>query len=893
MSKYYNWHDLDLAFQLLQREGKWPEYIGRIKVFGDEAVITVTNSKVMENQEEVWQKMNEWFPERFDRENHAFILESFSDESRTIQIDIEYEESVRSKRPLPLFGSLYNPQDAEYPEMFPTGPKIFAFHSYKGGVGRTLSALSFCRSLSKHKKDGKPHRLLIIDADYEAPGITWLARERGSFEDFSLFDALALVHEEENWDAEVLEFIASKIQGERLRIPAEKALVEHFFLPAYRKEEQLLAIPVMPKHMVQFIGREWIIGEFLHKLGAKLGVDAVVVDLRAGVSEFSAPLLFDPRVQKVLVTTTSTQAVQGTGVILGEIMKRMPDKREYPLPLIFTSMVTKDAKGKMDDIEAVYRNLLEGNREGHQGTEFMFSKTGLIHRLEFDQKLVHLEDLEHIAEKLNGTDLETVIDRVVEEHFVDLDKGEGVSLEKRNAVLENMLELCTALNEQKFDQDLPFLKSTPVRNLVQKFSAKLPAAIVMGGVGTGKTFNFLQIVKRQEWLEYVKSVIELRGNETNALIIPLLVSQRLSDDNQQIVQECLVTNRAELGADTNFDLTFTRQRIQVLLAKADVSELDWRYFWLEAIANAVGFTAKQEYSFGDINRFLGEKKRKVVFVMDGFGELFDDILDNSAQQQGVRVLCQEVVALVRDLPNTNIGLIAFVRKDLVQCSIRGNFDQFSKEHDSFEIKWNMEETLRLVVWIAQQAGYRDSLVDAGTEVELLQRDFLRKVVARFWGQKIEYPDGSGSITVNIFGFRFFDFIGNSEPVDIVCFLGKAAHLSQSFNTASDGRYLQSGAFIGAVNESAGKKLVRIQRELPIVRKIFEKIKNEAVDAIEPAIQLEKYQIRRLELQYLEMLGIVDSYEENYFLSPLYFSIFDMKWNAEIGKVHARIIEKLS
>ena len=54
-------------------------------------------------------------------------------------------------------------------------------------------------------------------------------------------------------------------------------------------------------------------------LGKRLNVSAVLVDLRAGVSEFSAPLLFDPRVKKYLVTSTSYQSVKGTELLIQEL----------------------------------------------------------------------------------------------------------------------------------------------------------------------------------------------------------------------------------------------------------------------------------------------------------------------------------------------------------------------------------------------------------------------------------------------------------------------------------------------------------------------------------------------------------------------------------------------
>lgn len=52
------------------------------------------------------------------------------------------------------------------------GVPVIAFHSYKGGVGRTLSLLAFVKAWSALKDLKSTKKLLIVDADIEAPGIT-------------------------------------------------------------------------------------------------------------------------------------------------------------------------------------------------------------------------------------------------------------------------------------------------------------------------------------------------------------------------------------------------------------------------------------------------------------------------------------------------------------------------------------------------------------------------------------------------------------------------------------------------------------------------------------------------------------------------------------------------
>ena len=84
----------------------------------------------------------------------------------------------------------------------------------------------------------------------------------------------------------------------------------------------MLDIFSSPEKIIANQNNKYIISEFLSMIGAALKADIVLVDLRAGVTEFSAPFLFDPRVQKYFVTSTSMQSIKGTQMLLEEIQKK-------------------------------------------------------------------------------------------------------------------------------------------------------------------------------------------------------------------------------------------------------------------------------------------------------------------------------------------------------------------------------------------------------------------------------------------------------------------------------------------------------------------------------------------------------------------------------------------
>ncbi|WP_193554352.1 P-loop NTPase family protein [Schaedlerella arabinosiphila] len=74
-----------------------------------------------------------------------------------------------------LFRKVLYQQSSYYSELIEKelpGVPVIAFHSYKGGVGRTLSLLAFVKAWSALKDLKSTKKLLIVDADIEAPGIT-------------------------------------------------------------------------------------------------------------------------------------------------------------------------------------------------------------------------------------------------------------------------------------------------------------------------------------------------------------------------------------------------------------------------------------------------------------------------------------------------------------------------------------------------------------------------------------------------------------------------------------------------------------------------------------------------------------------------------------------------
>ena len=90
---------------------------------------------------------------------------------------------------------------------------VIAVQSVKGGTGRTSTAVALAvRWASRIQRP-----ILVVDADLEAPGISYLFREAQSEPRISLEDIVALAHSESAIGApETVAFAAEKLKDHRV-----------------------------------------------------------------------------------------------------------------------------------------------------------------------------------------------------------------------------------------------------------------------------------------------------------------------------------------------------------------------------------------------------------------------------------------------------------------------------------------------------------------------------------------------------------------------------------------------------------------------------------------------------------------------------------------------------
>ena len=222
--RFYTWKDIERY--ILMHHDEWKDELYDIEVYPNEMVV-YPKSEQGTLQNAVLKKL---FPKNIAPDNLSIKLDG---QGEDLMILYEYEYSPVTVRTLPLFKkAIY--EDSIYPteQLADLSCPVFAFHSYKGGVGRTLSLIAFARAWTNLQKNPENSKLLIIDSDLEAPGLTLI---QGDLNDsaFSYLDLLTLI--QDNSNVEEIVSTAGNLMGTiTLPIETSQQRVEHFFLPTYR-----------------------------------------------------------------------------------------------------------------------------------------------------------------------------------------------------------------------------------------------------------------------------------------------------------------------------------------------------------------------------------------------------------------------------------------------------------------------------------------------------------------------------------------------------------------------------------------------------------------------------------------------------------------------------------
>lgn len=849
-TRLYTWLDVESVVERKRYAGQWPKQV-RFHVYSEALVVSLNTGGDHQQSKELEQqainKLSEWFGNYYDQETGTIVLESLSTEKRRVlpvifesDFDVSDEvDQMSALRPMFMRIALYPEAQEELSQVVKQRvvlppcpddwPPIFAFYSFKGGVGRTTHLLAFAKAFSKLYRKKK---LLIIDADLEAPGLTWWMRALSKETQISFLDFLALAQydETDGWQ-ETIELVANRLRKQTpIKIETENGRSEHYFLPAFRDFVQALEMPVQPRHFVQVPDREWRLSEVIMRLGKELGVEGVLIDLRTGFSEISGPLLFDPRVQRILVTSSSSQSVEGTRYVLSLIRKTsliLDEQNDgFNHPKVVISMIPQQ-KPNLEMIEAqlfaAYADVKEDD-VAHMTPPFNVLET------DFVDALFHLDGFDSAFSRLGGTSVEKAMTELVKEWLNEKQENESQWATDANvnqALRRRLKDFAAKMVHAENGEGEKFLRTMAIEELGRQFQDVPPVAVVMGAKGSGKTYMFLQMIRRRTWDQFLKE-LGINGEQMSEATLSGLLYPFLGPGNLSPQTLAWLTSEREkivrrFGTDQVMSFKEIRDEIQRQLEKEQAGVAEWRNFWFRLIGQSLGFTLETEHPERELIERLRQMRFPLVIVIDGLEDLFQYISSSRAEQTALRALIQDIPNALRELPERWLGLVVFVRKDLARAAIPQNFGQFEDLHKAYELKWNIDEALRLAAWVCREAGVVLDLPD-DVPLEEASREALKQAMENVWGYKLGRMKSREARSVRwIFG-ALVDFKGRIQARDIVRFLEHAAK-SALEEPEYDGRLLQPNAVKRAIKPCSEKKIEEVQEEIPWAKALFQQLRD--------------------------------------------------------------------
>ncbi|GGP01559.1 hypothetical protein GCM10012278_05280 [Nonomuraea glycinis] len=745
---------------------------------------------------------------------------------------------------------------------FAGGVQIAALHSFKGGVGRTLHGVALAHAVAQ--RGGK---VLLVDADLEAPGITWMFAAQGRRIDFSYEDFLALLHSSEDGrpdDAVTLG--AAYLPNQR----ADNVIV----LPTKRSLLDVVPPRLEPVDLLTPGRSSYFLTESLAELAVHLDARTVLVDLRAGTSELTAPVLLDPRVKRVFVTTINDQSLRGTVRTIRELGRRAPTRPEIDPPgsVIITQFRDQGHEDLAANAAAQLRDAVawtlvpdEGGAEDRTvdddvTLEPIFSP--------FQERLLALPaSWDAVIDVIRRQQLPEMLSSLVNElsqvrsAAADDDIRGEMILDDLPSRRERLKRFSRKLVYAETAEDADFLATESLRNLLSSHRTEPPLCVVVGAKGSGKTFTQLQMCFRRTWNRYAESV-GVSDVTLKAPLVPVFVSKNLKTSTMDRLERI----QRDVGAFPD-GVPASPLDLRDLIADAlrsNLSDIEWRRVWLTCIARSVGLKAAPDNVELLLARFAAGSSR--IFLVDGLEDLLQNFSQNKAESQALRVLLVDCLDWLRSLRGRPLGLVVFVRRDLVQAAIRQNLRQFFARYSEYELKWNPSEALRLALWAAQQSG---ALPDITPEQVFKATDqALGHLLTRLWGEKMGSTRSREARSVGWFLAALSDFNGQIQARDIMTFLAESAALSVDEGRWSD-RLLAPAAMRKALVACSQDKIRAISEESPPVGALLKRLDELPIEQKRIPSGPKALRLASGDLEILAANGVVFREEDQYWIPEIF------------------------
>ena len=848
--------------------------ISRIRVGWDGLSVEVRDHELGPSAVASW--LERLFPGRVVEEPMALRLDGPA-HAALLPVETEFDPSPPSYRPsFGIVDGVVDLAEAVPPEPRRRPVPVVAALSVKGGTGRTTTAVAL--ALRWAKAANRP--ILLVDADLEAPGISYLFQAARGEARVSLEDVIALAHAEGTLGTpETVRFAVDRIRDHVV----EGNLV---VLPIRRNLDELASSGVRPEHL-STPAQPFALADLLSSIANEAGCAGVVVDVRAGLVPISVNLGLDPDIAPVVVTSLSAQSLQATGSLvrfLAREVRRAGGRPRRPLLVVNRVPSVFQQAGMADKlleplVSGIVAELLS-NRTADAGPD----ETIFEGELDVDPvtvvQVVELPDLQ-VADGRWDTFLDQLensgfsrrigsqVDRWLESEVLTSElppPRAGIALKatdqdttERREKLASFTDRLVAA-ETADDPVSATLFTPPLIALATRFRSDVPVAVSEGAKGTGKTLNARFLVAQENWHRAVRTLTK-EGDAVPALMLPIYGSVQSSEAVQKQFDSARRTVANALGFGDPMPISETRNVLRERMCDRG-DALSWTERWLDVVAWAAGFEPHVAAAGPRFLERLRQLDKRVVAVVEGLEELYVSVTDEGVAEM-LRGALVDLPLRLRTERLRPLGLITLARRDSVEAAVRQNLDQYRREYAPYALSWSEDDVLELAAWLGKQSG---SIPDLWNEAfRSKPRNEKAAALERLWGRKLGPDDTKQRRVKEAYTATWIvavlsDLQGRLVPRDLVRLLANAAKVTPTPDELREfpNRLLVPRALKAAVGPTSEAKVRETEEEIQELRPVFGKFRMNPDKVAAPINQeaLSALSISNEDVEVLRRHGIV-------------------------------------
>jgi hypothetical protein len=308
--------------------------------------------------------------------------------------------------------------------------------------------------------------------------------------------------------------------------------------------------------------------------------------------------------------------------------------------------------------------------------------------------------------------------------------------------------------------------------------------------------------------------------------------------------------------------------------QGSIKQNDWEVIWQDFFLNSLSAENGPLFrDLGGLNLKLSSLNKRIVFIIDGLEDIFNQTIYSENTQTALVALCQGFINSITGFEN--IGVVIFIRSDMVQTAIKVNYEQFKNQYDSYMLKWSQDEALRLVIWILAQVQFMD-YDKQKLKIPKLTHDAIAEYLNPFWGLKLGNKESNEAISVRWVIAALSDFNRQIQARDIIRFL-KYATENPSKDLYYHDRILLPSDIKNAIVPCSRDKWNEIVAEMKNLDLVFKKLQNAPHEQKKLPLPLGTDIITSDEREQLEAQGYLKTTRDGYYLPEIIRHALEYKY----------------